>query len=237
MAGEKPAARITDLHICPESDGPVPHVGGAIITGSPNVLIGGMPAARVTDTVTCVGPPATIIRGSSGVFINGLPAARMGDQTSHGGVIVGGMPTVLIGETEGEDTEATSVADTVESEIPDPNDVVPGGPWTEAPGQRPGTFYGPKQAKGGRETLRWVPPGGEGPPGSKGKGPPGSEGYWKTKMPDSKGWTRYNQEGQPISAEEAHPNPMPSTPESMPETSTMPETLHDLPAIDFFDPL
>jgi uncharacterized Zn-binding protein involved in type VI secretion len=97
MAGEKPAARATDMHTCPESDGPVPHIGGPIITGSPNVLIGGLPAARVGDPVTCVGPLDTIAMGSTMVLINGMPAARMGDQTAHGGVIVGGMATVLIG--------------------------------------------------------------------------------------------------------------------------------------------
>ncbi|GAA5264040.1 MAG: PAAR domain-containing protein [Acidiphilium sp.] len=97
MAGEKPAARITDLHTCPAADGPVPHVGGPIILGSPNVLIGGLPAARVSDTVTCVGPPDTIVMGSPTVLINGLQAARMGDQTAHGGVIALGCPTVLIG--------------------------------------------------------------------------------------------------------------------------------------------
>jgi uncharacterized Zn-binding protein involved in type VI secretion len=97
MAGEKPAARITDMHTCPESDGPVPHVGGPILTGSPNVFIGGLPAARVTDKVTCVGPADVIVGGSPTVLINGLPAARMGDQTAHGGVIVGGLGTVLIG--------------------------------------------------------------------------------------------------------------------------------------------
>lgn len=101
MAGEKPAARITDMHVCPESDGPVPHVGGPILTGSPNVFIGGLPAARVTDKVTCVGPPDVIVMGSPTVLINGLPAARMGDQTAHGGVIVGGLPTVLIGMAAG----------------------------------------------------------------------------------------------------------------------------------------
>jgi uncharacterized Zn-binding protein involved in type VI secretion len=97
MADEKPAARITDMHTCPESDGPVPHVGGPIISGSPNVLIGGLPAARVTDKLTCVGPPDVIAMGSPTVLINGLPAARMGDQTAHGGVIVDGCGTVLIG--------------------------------------------------------------------------------------------------------------------------------------------
>ncbi|OZB38139.1 MAG: type VI secretion protein [Acidiphilium sp. 34-60-192] len=101
MAGEKPAARMTDMHTCPESDGPVPHVGGPILTGSPNVLIGGLPAARVTDKVTCVGPPDMVAVGSPTVLINGLPAARMGDQTAHGGVIVGGLGTVLIGTAAG----------------------------------------------------------------------------------------------------------------------------------------
>lgn len=93
----KPAARITDIHTCPAVSGLAPHVGGPILTGSTNVLIGGMPAARVSDTAVCVGPPATVITGSATVFINGLPAARLGDQTSHGGVIMLGCPTVLIG--------------------------------------------------------------------------------------------------------------------------------------------
>ncbi|SIQ45944.1 MULTISPECIES: PAAR domain-containing protein [Acidiphilium] len=92
---------MTDMHTCPESDGPVPHVGGPILTGSPNVLIGGLPAARVTDKVTCVGPPDMVAAGSPTVLINGLPAARMGDQTAHGGVIVGGLGTVLIGTAAG----------------------------------------------------------------------------------------------------------------------------------------
>ncbi|MBK8985286.1 MAG: PAAR domain-containing protein [Chloroflexi bacterium] len=93
----KPAARITDMHVCPLVNGVVPHVGGPIILGSFNVLIGGLPAARVTDMATCVGPPDTIIIGSMTVFINNLPAARMGDQTAHGGTIVAGSPQVLIG--------------------------------------------------------------------------------------------------------------------------------------------
>jgi uncharacterized Zn-binding protein involved in type VI secretion len=61
------------------------------------VLIGGLPAARVTDLATCVGPPDVIVLGSFTVLIGGLPAARMGDMTAHGGVIVLGLPTVLIG--------------------------------------------------------------------------------------------------------------------------------------------
>ncbi|WP_162415417.1 PAAR domain-containing protein [Cyclobacterium roseum] len=94
-----PAARITDMHVCPMvNPGGVPHVGGPIMPpGEPTVLIGGMPAAKVGDMATCSGPPDTIVAGSSTVFIGGMPAARMGDSTTHGGSIVAGLPTVLIG--------------------------------------------------------------------------------------------------------------------------------------------
>ena len=93
-----PAARITDMHTCPMSTGPVPHVGGPILPPcAVQVLIGFLPAARVTDMATCVGPPDVIVKGSSNVMIGGQPAARMGDSTAHGGVIILGCPTVLIG--------------------------------------------------------------------------------------------------------------------------------------------
>ncbi|MFD2934930.1 PAAR domain-containing protein [Spirosoma flavum] len=96
-----PAARLTDMHVCPMlTPGlpPIPHVGGPIIgPGSPNVLIGGLPAAKLGDMCVCVGPPDTIIKGSATVLIGGMPAARMGDTTAHGGSIVLGMPTVIIG--------------------------------------------------------------------------------------------------------------------------------------------
>lgn len=79
-------------------NGPVPHVGGPILPpGCPTVLIGGMPAARVSDMCVCTGPPDVILMGSTAVMIGGLPAARMGDSTAHGGVIVMGMFTVMIG--------------------------------------------------------------------------------------------------------------------------------------------
>lgn len=94
----KPAARITDMHICPMVTGIIPHVGGPILPpGAPTVLIGGLPAARVGDMAVCVGPPDTILVGSGTVMIGGMPAARMGDSTAHGGTIVMGLPTVLIG--------------------------------------------------------------------------------------------------------------------------------------------
>ncbi len=93
-----PAARVTDLHVCPMVTVLVPHVGGPILPpGCPTVLIGGLPAARVTDMAVCVGPPAPIMLGSFTVLIGGLPAARILDMTAHGGTIVVGMPTVLIG--------------------------------------------------------------------------------------------------------------------------------------------
>lgn len=94
----QPAARVTDMHTCPMFDGPAPHVGGPILPPcAVTVLTCKLPQARVTDQCTCVGPPDVILKGSATVFVNKLPAARMGDQTAHGGVIVLGALTVLIG--------------------------------------------------------------------------------------------------------------------------------------------
>jgi RHS repeat-associated protein len=88
--------------------------------------------------------------------------------------------------------------------IPDPNGVVPGGPWTPAgAGQRDGSYYGPPKP-GGRDMCQWVPPENEG-------GPPGSQGYWKTKTPTTS-WQRYSTQGVPLGPDEAHPNPLPSNP-------------------------
>lgn len=92
------AARVSDMHVCPMVTGVVPHVGGPILPpGAPTVLIGGMPAAGVGDMCVCTGPPDTIVAGSSTVLINGKPAARIGDMTAHGGSIIMGCPTVMIG--------------------------------------------------------------------------------------------------------------------------------------------
>jgi uncharacterized Zn-binding protein involved in type VI secretion len=77
--------------------GVVPHVGGPISMGSPTVFTGKLPQARVGDMCVCVGPPDVIALGSFTVLVNGMPAARMSDMTAHGGSIVVGMPTVLIG--------------------------------------------------------------------------------------------------------------------------------------------
>lgn len=96
------AARLTDMHACPMvtpgMPAPVPHVGGPVMgPGVPTVLIGGLPAAVVGDHALCVGPPDTIVSGSATVHIGGRPAARVGDATAHGGVIVMGLPSVMIG--------------------------------------------------------------------------------------------------------------------------------------------
>jgi len=97
----KPAARISDMHVCPMSTPaavPIPHVGGPCTgPGIATVLIGGKPAAVIGDIAVCTGPPDTIIQGSATVLIGGKPAARLGDSTAHGGSIIVGEFTVLIG--------------------------------------------------------------------------------------------------------------------------------------------
>lgn len=95
-----PAARVDDMHTCPivtPGIPPIPHVGGPILTGSANVIICGLQAATVGSAALCTGPLDLIIQGSPTVFINGQPAARLDDMSVHGGKIVQGCPTVIIG--------------------------------------------------------------------------------------------------------------------------------------------
>lgn len=94
-----PAARLNDMHVCPMvNPGGAPHVGGPVNgPGILTVLIGGQPAAVLGDILTCSGPPDTIAQGSGTVVIGGKPAARLGDVTAHGGQIILGEFTVLIG--------------------------------------------------------------------------------------------------------------------------------------------
>lgn len=96
-----PAARITDMHVCPMvTPGlpPIPHVGGPVVAPSaPTVLIAGLPAAAIGSMCVCVGPPDSVIFGSPTVLAGGRPLARMMDPTAHGGMIVAGAPTVLVG--------------------------------------------------------------------------------------------------------------------------------------------
>jgi uncharacterized Zn-binding protein involved in type VI secretion len=81
---------------------PPPHVGGPILPPcEPTVQVAGKAQARVGDLAQCDGPPDTIAEGSSTVFVGGRAAARLGDATAHGGVIVEGEPTVIIGDSQG----------------------------------------------------------------------------------------------------------------------------------------
>src|SRR5260370_12135289 len=94
-----PAARVSDMHVCPMVTVLVPHVGGPILPPCcPTVLIGFLPASRVPNMAPCVGPPDVIVKGSPTVLISSLPAARVTDQTAHGGLIVLGCFTVMIGD-------------------------------------------------------------------------------------------------------------------------------------------
>jgi len=119
----QPAARLGDMHTCPESSGMVPHVGGPILPACmPTVLIGGMPAARVGDPAFCTGPPDVIVQGSPTVLIGGQMAARLGDMTAHTGRIVVGDPTVLIGggaSDNDDDSDDDDQADTMDNAADD----------------------------------------------------------------------------------------------------------------------
>ena len=91
---------MSDMHLCPMQTPapiPIPHIGGPILPLPSTVLIGSIPAATVGQMCLCVGVPDSIVKGSMTVLINQKPAARMGDLTSHGGTIIMGLPTVLIG--------------------------------------------------------------------------------------------------------------------------------------------
>ena len=93
-----PAARITDMHVCPMWTGVVPHVGGPILPpGASTTLIGFLPAARIGDMCTCAGGPDVIVTGVPTILIGSIPASRITDTTAHGGLIVAGCPTVIYG--------------------------------------------------------------------------------------------------------------------------------------------
>jgi len=95
------AARLTDFHQCPMQNPtvpPIPHVGGPVVgPGAPTVLIGNLPGAVMGDACVCVGPPDSIVKGSSSVMLTNKPSARVGDTTAHGGSIMLGCFTVMIG--------------------------------------------------------------------------------------------------------------------------------------------
>jgi uncharacterized Zn-binding protein involved in type VI secretion len=75
-------------------------VGAITATGSANVFINGIAAARAyVDFAVCDKhpAPATIAQGSETVLINGLHAARVDDKTICSAVITGGSANVYVG--------------------------------------------------------------------------------------------------------------------------------------------
>lgn len=98
-----PAARISDMHVCPmvtPAVPPIPHVGGPVAPpGQPTVLIGMLPAAPLGNMAVCVGPPDVLAKGSATVLVGQRPLVRiLIDTTAHGGMVAGpGCPTVLVG--------------------------------------------------------------------------------------------------------------------------------------------
>ncbi|MFM7803163.1 MAG: PAAR domain-containing protein, partial [Verrucomicrobiota bacterium] len=64
-----PVCRLTDMHVCPMTTGPVPHVGGPITgPGAPTVLAMGLPVSVRGDLLVCVSPPYTVVMGSPTVL-------------------------------------------------------------------------------------------------------------------------------------------------------------------------
>lgn len=94
----RPAVRVTDRHACPFSDGLVPHMGGAVLSApAPEVLAAGLPLAAAGSLVGCEGALGIVLSGSATVLVAGWPVARMGDATAHGGVLVDGASSILVG--------------------------------------------------------------------------------------------------------------------------------------------
>jgi uncharacterized Zn-binding protein involved in type VI secretion len=105
-----PASRVGDMHICPAVTVLVPHVGGPVLPPCAiTVITCNMPQARVLDMLTCVGPPDVISMGASTVIVCGTPAARITDQTLHGGKLIMGCPTVIIGDPSANATAQAAV--------------------------------------------------------------------------------------------------------------------------------
>ena len=90
MSGN-PAARLGAPPACPQKG----HGTNPIVTGSADVLIDGVPAARMGDTTAC---GSSLVDGvASTVLINGKPAALLGSTGNHGNVVIAASGTVLIG--------------------------------------------------------------------------------------------------------------------------------------------
>ncbi|MBM7062318.1 PAAR domain-containing protein [Pseudomonas sp. UL073] len=90
MSG-KPAARVSDRNACPHSG----HALNPLISGSPDVQINHLPAARVGDATVCGDQVAT---GIASILVNGRPIAHLGSATAHGGQLVSSSADVLVGD-------------------------------------------------------------------------------------------------------------------------------------------
>src|SRR5688572_16917160 len=97
----RPAARVTDNHVCPLTT-PTIHIGGPILPpGAVVTLVNGLPAARVDDKALCNAPaPDTVRGGLISVFVEGNPFSRIVDRTDVGTIVVGSAD-VLLGEWGG----------------------------------------------------------------------------------------------------------------------------------------
>lgn len=97
-----PQARIGDMCLCalhppPPPAGPIAAPTALAFVGAPTVLVGNMPAARISDNHIGLGPHP-IIKGSATVIISNMPAARVTDNTACGGMVLPPCcPTVLTG--------------------------------------------------------------------------------------------------------------------------------------------
>src|SRR5271169_354138 len=85
LIGNQPAARVGDMHTCPDFTGIIPHVGGPLILGAFTVMIGNQPQSRVGDALACVGPQDAVAMG--------CPTVTVG--MAGGGAGVGGLLTGL----------------------------------------------------------------------------------------------------------------------------------------------
>jgi uncharacterized Zn-binding protein involved in type VI secretion len=85
LIGGMPAARVTDIHVCPMLTGPAPHVGGPVTMGGNMVLIGNMPASRSTSIVTCAGPPDVLTMGCPTVLVGDAGGGSGGGGGGGGG--------------------------------------------------------------------------------------------------------------------------------------------------------
>jgi len=115
MSG-KPAARLGDAVACPKCG------TTALVQGSSNVFFDGLPAATLGHACSCGAAVSAAVIPN--VLINGQPAAVLGSITSHGGVVIGGSGTVIIG-TQGSGASTGTVA--AEASNPGLNLYLPAG--------------------------------------------------------------------------------------------------------------